>query len=406
MQTVNELTATNLMQSAVKTEVKSAATTRTAYIDMARGVLIILVIMLHAAITYGGSGDWTYIDAAPKDDVSIILLSLLVVYIQAFSMSLYFFFSGLFTPASYDKKGPGRFWKDRIMRLAIPMLVYTFLLSKIPNYLREITNNGLQMSIWEYSWKNMVRDADGGPTWFLFALLIFSAAYTIFRVITRKNDSQTSTNKKLIPCPTNKEIVITTLVMSGLMFLIGQVLPISEAYRAFGWYSLILAFFPFYIIFFCAGILAYRNQWLDQLPKKMLRLWSWLSLALLLALPIFLILTGAIETGFDAYISGFSWRCAIMCLWMGFSCTALSITLTLWLREKVNNGSRLASISGSNNYAVYLIHPVILVGFCVMIRFWVINPMVKFLVASFVTVMVSLLIAVILRRIPGMKKFI
>lgn len=406
MQTVTELTASNRVQSAVKTNVTAVATTRYAFIDMVRGVLIVLVIMLHAAITYGASGDWTYIDAAPKDDISIILLTLLVVYIQAFSMSLYFFFSGFFTPASYDKKGPARFWKDRIMRLAIPMLVYTFLLSKIPNYLRETANDGLQMSIWEYSWKNMVRDADGGPTWFLFALLIFSAAYTIYRAITRKNDSSALTNKKLIPCPTNKGLIITTLMMSGLMFLIGQVSPISEAYRAFGWYSLILAFFPFYIVFFCAGILAYRNNWVEQLPKKMLKLWSWVSLGLLLALPVFLISTGAIETGFDAYISGFSWRCATMCLWMGFTCTSLSLTLTLWLREKVKNGNGLASISGENNYAVYLIHPVILVGFCVMIRFWVINPMIKFLVASLVTVVVSLLMAVILRRIPGMKKFI
>ncbi len=406
MQTVNELTASNRVQPAVKTKVSAVATTRYAFIDMLRGVLIVLVIMLHAAITYGASGDWTYIDAAPKDDVSIILLTLLVVYIQAFSMSLYFFFSGFFTPASYDKKGPGHFWKDRIMRLAIPMIVYTFLLSKFPNYLREIANDGMQMSIWEYSWKNMVRDADGGPTWFLFALLIFSAAYTIYRVLVRKNSSTSMTNKKLIPVPTNKGIIITTLIMSGLMFLIGQVTSISEAYRAFGWYSLILAFFPFYIIFFSAGILAYRNNWVELLPKKMLKLWSWVSLGLLLALPVFLILTGAIETGFDAYISGFSWRCATMCLWMGFTCMALSLTLTLWLREKVKNGNGLASISGANNYAVYLIHPVILVGFCVMIRFWVMNPMIKFLVASFVTVVVSLMVAVILRRIPGMKKFI
>ncbi len=281
MQTVNELTASNRVQPAVKTKVSAVATTRYAFIDMLRGVLIVLVIMLHAAITYGASGDWTYIDAAPKDDVSIILLTLLVVYIQAFSMSLYFFFSGFFTPASYDKKGPGRFWKDRIMRLAIPMIVYTFLLSKIPNYLREVANDGMQMSIWEYSWKNMVRDADGGPTWFLFALLIFSAAYTIYRVIARKNVVQSSTNKKLIPCPTNKGIIITTLIMSGLMFLIGQVTSISEAYRAFGWYSLILAFFPFYIIFFSAGILAYRNNWVELLPKKMLKLWSWVSLGLI-----------------------------------------------------------------------------------------------------------------------------
>jgi len=406
MQTVNELTASNRVQSAVKTNTNTAVTSRYAFIDIARGLLIVLVIMLHAAITYGGSGDWTYIDATPKDDLSIILLTLLIVYIQAFSMSLYFFFSGFFTPQSYDKKGPSRFWKDRIMRLAIPMLFYTFLLSKIPNYLREAANSGMKISIWEYSWKYMFRDADGGPTWFLFALLIFSATYTIVRLLSRKNNSLTSQNQKHLACPNNKAIIITTLIMSALMFLISQVMPISEAYRVFGWYSFIIAFFPFYIIFFSAGILAYRNNWVDLLPKSMLKIWRWVSLGLIFALPAFLILTGAIENGFDAYISGFSWRCAMMCLWMGFTCMSFSLTLTLWLREKVKNGSYLAAFSGSNNYAVYLIHPAILVGFCVMIRFWAMNPIIKFLVASLVTVVVCFVLAEILRRIPGMKKFI
>lgn len=406
MQTASEISATNMAQSAVKTEVKTAAMSRYASIDMIRGILIILVILLHAAITYGGSGDWTYIDPAPKDDLSVILLSLVVVYIQAFSMSLYFFFSGFFLPGSFDKKGVSRFWKDRINRLAIPMLVYTFLLSNIPNYLREVANDGMQISFWEYSWRNMVRDADGGPTWFLFALLIFSAGYTGYRLLKGKSDQPEQSILRRIPCLTNIGLIGTALVMGGLMFLMAQVLPISESYRAFGWYSLIFEFFPFYIIFFCAGILAYRNQWFDKLPKKMLKVWSWASLGLVIFLPVFLIGTGAIETGLDGYITGFNFRCAGMCLWMAFSCVAFSVSMTLWLREKVKSGNQLAAISGDNNYAVYLIHPAILVAFCVMIRFWAIHPMLKVLIATLVTTVVCFALAEILRKIPGMKKFI
>lgn len=44
--------------------------------------------------------------------------------IQAFSMGLFFLISGYFTPSSYERKGSGRFAKDRLLRLGIPILCY------------------------------------------------------------------------------------------------------------------------------------------------------------------------------------------------------------------------------------------------------------------------------------------
>ena len=62
------------------------------------------------------------------------------------------------------------------------MVLYTFFLSRIPNYMDDVVNNGETASFWQYSARPFIADADEGPTWFLFALLAFTIAYTIWRV--------------------------------------------------------------------------------------------------------------------------------------------------------------------------------------------------------------------------------
>jgi hypothetical protein len=166
---------------------KAKADARLAYIDTIRIILTILVIMVHAAATYGAFGDWTYNDnRTPENELISILLSLFLFICQSFFMGLFFFFSGYFTPGSYDRKGLARFWKDRLLRLGIPMLAYTYFLSRIPNYMdNAYDNHELRISFWQFTANTALRDPDGGPTWFLFALLVFSLGYTLWRIASR-----------------------------------------------------------------------------------------------------------------------------------------------------------------------------------------------------------------------------
>jgi fucose 4-O-acetylase-like acetyltransferase len=404
MQHVTNFPVQTKAQTAEKANTKVSTNSRFAYIDMAKVVLIILVVMLHTAITYGASGDWTYIDPTANEEISDVLLSLFVIYIQSFSMSLFFFFSGYFTPASFDKKGTTRFWRDRFVHLAIPMIVYTFVLSRIPNYLREVANNRIGESFWSYSIRTFASQADGGPTWFIFALLIFSIGYTLLRLAVRWLHLEKQSWTLRLVAPTNKSLLIAVLILAAAMFIVGQFNPIGNAVKAFGIYSMMLAFFPFYIAFFTAGVLAYRNDWLSKLPRNMLKLWGWISLGLVIVLPVFMIAAGAMEIGMDPFLSGFTWRCALTSLWMAATCVAFSVTLTIWLREKVKNNSRMAAMTGPNSFGVYLIHPIILVAVCVFISTLLLHPLIKFVVATLISVPVCFILAAVIRRIPVIKR--
>ncbi len=181
-------TATNLLkqpaaqaQSAVMAKPKS---TRLAYLDTLKVILISLVIALHTAIAYGAVGDWTYRDPV-SNEAAAILLTLLTGLVQAFSLGLYFFIAGYFTPGSYDRKGGIHFWKDRLLRLALPMLLYTFVLNRIPNYVAARAYGNETRPFGAFFVQTFLKSADEGPTWFIFALLVFTLGYTLWRLATR-----------------------------------------------------------------------------------------------------------------------------------------------------------------------------------------------------------------------------
>lgn len=384
--------------AAIKTAV------RTGYIDMVRLIMTILVIAVHAAVTYGSIGDWTYEDPA-QNELTGIILSFVVFYSQAFFMALFFFFSGYFTPGSVDRKGWGGFWKDRVLRIGIPLVAYTWFLSLVPNFIDAVGNYGYSGTFWQFSIQNFHSDADEGPTWFLFAVLLFSVVYFIVRYLIGENKLKSDWVNK-IPAPGILSLISGATFISIGMFLVSQFMSIDSAVDVFDIFSLKLAFFPSYIVFFIAGILAFRSKWIDEFSPKVINFWNWMSAALVIVLPAFMILGGAADGYIDQYMTGLNWRCLVTCLWFGFACVSFSISITFWMKNRTVANSRLAAIGSKDNFAVYIIHPLILVPISYMLSFTQMAPMIKFIVNMAITVPICYLAAEILRRLPGLKRIL
>ena len=90
--------------------------------------------MHHVAVAYGGSGGLP-LKGTPTDAISPIILTLFNAINQSFFLSFFYMLSGYFVPRSYDKKGPVKFIKDRLIRLGIPLLVYTTLIAPFIDYM-------------------------------------------------------------------------------------------------------------------------------------------------------------------------------------------------------------------------------------------------------------------------------
>jgi glucans biosynthesis protein C len=392
-------------QSVLKTQASVVAKTgvHLNYLDSIRAILITLVIALHTAIAYGAFGDWTYVDPA-ESEIAGILLTLVTGTIQAFSLGLYFFISGYFTPGSYDRKGIGQFWKDRLIKLGIPMIIYTLFLSRIPQYLAGRAMGMVSESFWKFSSKTFLTQADAGPTWFIFALFLFLIGYTIWRIVTRSSAPEKLSWIKKLNVPGKKQILAFGLVVALGMFAVGLFSTVGQTVEIFGTFKLMTIFFVQYILFFIVGILANRNDWINRFDGKDLRFWSWLTLGLFFVLPMLFVVVFFTSGTIDTLLGGFYWQSAVFMTWVGLFSVSISMMLILWLRDRKKQQSPVMAYAGPNSYGVYLIHPLILVPITVAFVPLAIHPLVKYAIVLPLVVVLCFLVSGLLRRIPGVKK--
>jgi glucan biosynthesis protein C len=111
------------------------------YLDNLRIYLTILVIFHHAALAYGGAGNWGVKDPA-VDEISPIFLVFFNAVNQTYFMSAFFLLAGYFTPRSFERKGSKQFLIDRLIRLGIPIVIYTTILVNINEYILDVYYRG------------------------------------------------------------------------------------------------------------------------------------------------------------------------------------------------------------------------------------------------------------------------
>ena len=101
---------------------------RVAYLDNLKLLLVAMIIAGHGALAYGDlENAWPYQDVQEVQlaGVSNITLAMVVIPAAMFAMGLFFLISGLVTPGSVWRKGPRRFARDRLIRLGVPLVVWT-----------------------------------------------------------------------------------------------------------------------------------------------------------------------------------------------------------------------------------------------------------------------------------------
>ncbi|MEJ2265189.1 MAG: acyltransferase family protein [Anaerolineales bacterium] len=108
-------------------EVQPKAATRLLFVDNIRIFLTILVILHHLIIIYSGSGGWIWYEGR-QDEITSALGSWFTAINHSYFMGLFLLIAAYFVPGSYDRKGAARFLKDRLIRLGIPLAVYSWII--------------------------------------------------------------------------------------------------------------------------------------------------------------------------------------------------------------------------------------------------------------------------------------
>jgi hypothetical protein len=296
---------------------------------------------------------------------------------------------------SIDRKGSLWFWKDRLLRLGLPLLVFTVLLAKIPLYLDKFYFHRTSLSFWQFSARNFVESFDAGPTWFLFALLVFSAGYSLWRGLLPK------VKPAGFGPPSQRSLLLFALVMGILMLVTVQVWPFGRFYKTLGFVYLQPAFFPQYVMMFAAGILAYRGNWLPILVEAGQHRWKWVAVGCVLALPAAFVLGGGASGNLDIYFTGFAWQAICLHIWVGLSCVSFSLALMGLLARHFNTPGRLQTLLSQNTYAVYVLHPLVLVPLTVAINDVSVPGLGKFALVATLAIGLSYLLSYLVRCLPG-----
>ncbi len=233
------------------------AANRLAYVDSVRASMIILVLGMHAAVTYSPFGSWYLREHPPLNLAQALFFLTFQAFLQGFFMALLFFVAGCFTPAAYDRKGPARFLADRFYRLGLPTLLFALLIGPLTEYYLAgswRTRASFAQAMEAYVVSGRVLSGTG-PLWFCVALLMFSTVYTLWRMST----SNTGPARDL-SCG---QVGLTVLAMAAATFLTKTMIP-------GGWavFNMQLADFPSYIIMFAAGVRAGRSGWLRNMPAR------------------------------------------------------------------------------------------------------------------------------------------
>lgn len=370
------------------------------FIDNIRWLMIITVVLVHTAVTYSGIGGWYYIENKSVDTLSTVVLGMINTFSQAYFMGLLFFIAGYFIPGSFDRKGAGRFIKDRLFRLGLPVAIYIFIINPFIEYylLGTLVNNTPYTlgQYYSYYLESFSFLGGTGPLWFALALLIFSIIYALLRKAGIKPFS-ISDDKKY---PGHLKIIIVILLISALNFAVRNFQPFGTNI-----YNMQPCFFSQYIILFILGIMAYRKNWLSNIPRNFGIAWLKIGLGLGIVVWVLLMVFGGPLSGREYVIlGGLYWQSAVYAVWEQLLCAGVSLGLIVILRDRHNTRGKLSGFLSDNAFGVYVFHPVILISISLILRGITLYPILKFLLVAFIAVGFSFIISSIIRKVPLLKK--
>jgi hypothetical protein len=158
---------------------------RTFYIDWLRLFLTVLVVLHHCVTAYQSFPNANKV----KNDLALWLFGQLFVYgNQAYFMTLFFFISGIYVPASYKRKGAVQFLWDRTLRLVLPCLVYSMLFAPcLIWWSKRAVDPAASLAEAFQGWFKpgwpTTYVLPTGPPWFIWMLWCFNVAYVVLVIL-------------------------------------------------------------------------------------------------------------------------------------------------------------------------------------------------------------------------------
>jgi glucan biosynthesis protein C len=356
----------------LSTEIKNVEkTSRIYFIDNLKILLAVLVVLHHAAQPYGPGGGW-WIPQEAYSPIDYFTLGIFMALNMSFFMGLFFMLSAYFIPSSIERKSATKFIKGRLVKLGMPILIFMFFVFPVMDHL-------LNYQIILF-----------GHLWFIAMLLIFSTVYVAYWLVKRPS----STTKQ--PFPSNKVILIFIVIMALVSFVVRIWWPINH-------WALLGLFEPFhitqYVMLFIAGIIAYRQGWIEKIPKATGKLWTWIAIFTLISLIFIVLISNNME-----FSGGLTLASLLGSFWEAFMCVSMCIALISLFKNRFNWQHTITKVFANDKFTVYLIQLPIVIFLQYMIIGLNLDPLIKFIIVGAIGVPLAFGIShYVIRKLPYAK---
>ncbi|WP_213450386.1 acyltransferase family protein [Rhizomonospora bruguierae] len=291
---------------------------RLPYLDRLKIVLVAGVIFGHAWAGYSTfQGAWAYTDAreVTLSPVTTAVLEGILGPFALFAMGMFFLIAGLLTPASVDRRAPGRYARERLRRLGLPLLVFTLLLWPPAQYILDRLT-GRPRSPWA-----TVTALDPVHLWFAEVLLVFSLGYAVLRAVPGRRAGAGAGPPT--PITIGRLLGLSAVVAAG-SFVVRGWFPLNTS----GPLGLHLCQWPQFVALFALGVHAARAGWLaNPVPDRLRRACGLAALVGSAAIAGFALLVAALGEPTDHFLGGWNPAALATAAAEGL----LSVNLAVWL---------------------------------------------------------------------------
>jgi hypothetical protein len=310
-------------------------------------------------------------------------------------MGCFFLTSGYLTPGSFDRKGPGFFCKDRLLRLGIPLIVFVFLLGPIASLGFYQTPAGFPHLRPPLAWQQLPSLLGLGPLWFAQMLLIFCLGYVLWRRLRRSPEQST---EHVDTPPSYRAVGLFVVMLALVSYVMRIVVPFGLFIPILGFPT--LCYLPQYLSFFILGALAFRRNWFQTIPNS-------------------LGITGGVVAGFStivlfplalsggaAFLRYGTFHSAVYALWDSTFAVGMCLALITFFRRFWNRRTRLSRFLSEQAFTVYIIHIPIIVLLALAIRGIRLEALLKFALAAASGVPLCFALAFLVCKIPFASKIL
>jgi glucans biosynthesis protein C len=372
-------------------------TSRMFYIDNLRLLFTFLVVLHHVCLTYAAHSGWYFYEYL-HDPFTNLVLNILMAVNRTWVLGCFFMISGYFTPGALDKKGAWSFLKDRLVRIGIPLVLFSFLVR--PSIIYMMNREALSP---QYNYLEnilLMKNVAPGPAWFLEVLLVFSLVYALWRSAGKFLHAGESAQR---PFPGNRTILLFILALGAFTFALRIFLPTEKQI-----FHLRLGNYGEYVAFFGAGVLAYRHQWLDRITDAIGTRWTIITAAAACAYTCVVVFAWSSDMSLSFLRGGLSVKTLVMTYVGTFIAVGSNISLVHLFRKYLNRQPGIVRAMARDAYAVFIFHAPIIVTLSYLLQGQaLLHPFAKFAsVYVFGTALCFFACRYVIRRLPYAQKIL